>query len=290
MSEHVMTGPIRRKVALPRAVAKKRWVVSPALVICSALVLVAILAPWIAPYDPLQVDPLNANLSPSWTHLLGTDDLGRDLLSRLLHGARLSLAGPAIIVLVAVAIGVSMAFVAAWYGGWVNSVIGRVVDVMLSFPGLILAIAVVSIFGAGFLPPVMALAVAYAPMVARVLRPVVQRERNLAYVVALVSQGASTPRIWFRHLLPNVASLVVVQSAIFYGYAMLDLAAISFLGLGVQPPAPEWGTMAATGQSALIAGYPMQSVAAAAIVTVSVVSFNVLGEHVARRYEIQEFA
>jgi peptide/nickel transport system permease protein len=290
MNAPAQTVLIRRRLALPRRLAAQAWLATPATAVCAVLILVAILAPWIAPHDPLAVEALNANADPSWVHPLGTDEVGRDLLSRLMHGARYSLAGPALVVLLAVSAGVALAFLAAWNGGWVEAVIARAIDVMLAFPGLILAISVVTIFGAGFFPPIIALAIAYAPGIARVLSPVIRRERNLAYVTALDIQGASAARIWIRHLLPNIAPIIVVQAAIFYGYAMLDLAAISFLGLGVQAPTPEWGVMAATGQSSIVAGFPQQSLYASLIVTVSVVAINIVGDRLARYFDVEEYA
>ncbi|WP_341996520.1 ABC transporter permease [Microbacterium sp. LWH7-1.2] len=284
------TQHIALRQGMKSRVSPGGWFFGAAGLACASIVLAAVLAPWLAPYDPLALDPLDAYAGSSWAHPLGTDEFGRDIYSRLLYGARLTLSAPAIVVVIAVVAGVALALVASWYGGALDVAVGRCVDVMLSFPGLVLAIAVVAIFGAGYFPPVLALAVSYTPSVARVIRPVIRRERALAYVGALETQGAPTLRIWIAHLLPNVAPLIVVQAAILYGYAMLDLAAISFLGLGVQPPTPEWGAMAADGQASIIAGYPQQSLYAALAVIGTVVAFNALGDRIARRFQIDEFA
>jgi len=247
------------------------------------LVLVAIVGPLIAPYDPTAVDPLNVYAGPSSAHLLGTDDTGRDILSRLIYGARLSLVGPALIVAIAVVLGGVVALAAAWFGGWVDAVISRALDVLFAFPGLILAITAVAMFGAGLIAPVVALAISYTPYVARVLRSAAVRERLLPYVETAWVQGVSVRRIWFSHLGPNLLPLMLVQASISFGYALLDLAAISFLGLGVQPPKAEWGLMIANGEPGIVAGHPQQSLFAGITVLIAVVAFNVLGERISRR-------
>jgi peptide/nickel transport system permease protein len=155
-------------------------------------------------------------------------------------------------------------------------------------PGLILAVVVAAVFGAGFVAPVVALSIAYTPVIARILRAAVLRERSLPYVAALTVQGASGRAICFRHILPNLAPLVLVQSAVGFGYAMLDLATIAFLGLGLQPPTPDWGVMAANGQPAILDGHPQQSLYAALVVVVAVVAFNLVGERLAQHFEIEE--
>jgi peptide/nickel transport system permease protein len=221
----------------------------------------------------------------SGSFLLGTDDQGRDILSRLLYGARTSLGGPALVVLLAATAGTVLAVSAAWFGGWFDALVSRVIDLLFSFPGLLLAIVVVALFGSGFIAPVIALSIAYTPSVARVLRSVAVRERNLPYVAALRIQGASGPAICLRHIVPNLLPILLVQVTVGFGYAMIDLAAISFLGLGLQPPSSDWGLMIAEGQPAILNGAPQQALFAAATVLVAVVSFNVLGEAIARRLE-----
>lgn len=253
--------------------------------VCVLLILCALAAPLIAPHDPTALDPLNVFAGSSAAHPLGTDDTGRDILSRLIHGARSSLAGPALVILISSVVGTTLALTAAWFGGWVDAAISRLLDLLFAFPGLVVAVVAAAVFGAGFLAPVLALSLGYVPVVARVLRAAAMRERRLPYVAALQLQGLPTRRIWLRHLLPNLAPLVLVQSAVGFGYAMLDLAAISFLGLGVQPPAPNWGVMVAGGQPAILNGAPQQSLYAALTVVIAVVAFNLVGERIARRFE-----
>jgi peptide/nickel transport system permease protein len=264
------------------------WLTVASAVVAALLVLVAVFAPVIAPHDPEAIDPINVFAGSSATHLLGTDDTGRDLLSRLIYGARPSLAGPAIVVVLSSTLGVLLAVAAGWLGGPADAVISRGLDILFAFPGLILAVVAAAVFGTGFVAPVIALSIAYTPVIARILRSAVLRERSLPYVAALRVQGASGLRICFRHIVPNLAPLVLVQSAVGFGYAMLDLASISFLGLGIQPPTPDWGVMAANGQPSILDGNPQQSLYAALVVVVAVVAFNLVGERIAQHFEIGE--
>ncbi|MFB8267607.1 ABC transporter permease [Streptomyces sp. NPDC055955] len=258
-----------------------------AAVVCLLLVLVAVIGPWIAPYDATALDPLAVLAPPSPEHWLGTDNLGRDLLSRLLIGARPSLAGPALVLVLSAVVSTALAILGAWYGGWVDAVISRAVEITFAFPGLILAVVAAAVFGSGFLAPVLALSIAYVPLLTRVLRSAALKERSLPYIEALRIQGSSGWTVCLRHLLPNLLPLIVVQCAVGFGYAMLDLAAISYLGLGIQPPAPDWGVMVANGQPSIVGGNPEQSVYAAAVVVAAVVAFNLVGERLARLFDIE---
>lgn len=275
-----------RRPILFRRLGSVSPVVLVAAVFLVAVAVAAALAPVIAPYDPDQIDLAHTYAGSSTDHLLGTDASGRDILSRLLHGARISLVGPALVIVFSMTIGVALALAAAWYGGWVDAIISRAVEVLFAFPGLILAIVAVAVFGAGFWAPVVALSVAFVPMVARVLRSVALRERSLPYVSALHIQGVSVPRIMLRHILPNLMPLILVQAGIGFAYAMLDLAAISYLGLGLQPPSADWGVMVAEGQSSIIEGFPQQSLYAALTVLVTVVSLNLVSGWLAERYDV----
>ncbi|MEU4245180.1 ABC transporter permease [Actinoplanes sp. NPDC026619] len=279
-----MTLALAAPLGLPaRRLASLGWASSLASAVCVLIVLVAVFAPWIVPHDPNAVDPLNAYAGFSAAHPLGTDDLGRDLLSRLIAGSRTSPAGPLLVILLSGVAGTALAVSAAWIGGWFDAAVSRVLDILFAFPGLVLAITVTALFGAGFVAPVVALSLAYVPILARVMRAAALRERALPYVEALRVQGFSGWHICRRHLLPNLAPLLVVQAAISFGYAMIDLASISFLGLGLQPPAADWGLMIANGQPSILAGFPQQSIAAAAAVVVTVVAFTVVAERMAAR-------
>ena len=249
------------------------------------LVLAAVLAPVIAPYPPDQGNILIANAPPSAAHLLGTDALGRDILSRLIYGARLSLLGPALIIALATTAGVTLAISAVWIGGWYDVIVGRILDLLFAIPGLLVAIIAVAVLGTGLLAPVLALSLAYTPYIARVLRSVALRERHLPYVESCQLVGYSGWAICLRHLLPNVMPLIRAQATLAFGAALVDLAAISYLGLGVQPPTPEWGIMVSDGQSSLLNGYPLESLSAGLLIVFVVVLVNLLGERFAARAE-----
>ncbi|MEU6998765.1 ABC transporter permease [Nonomuraea sp. NPDC046570] len=255
-----------------------------ACAVVALFTLAAVFAPIVAPYDPTQVDASAVYQGPSTAHLLGTDDAGRDILSRLLHGARASLLGPAIVVLVAAVVGTVVAVSAAWVGGRFDALVSRTLDVIFAFPGLVLAIIAAAVIGPGLLAPVAALSISYVPYIARVLRTAAIRQRNLPYIAALEVQGFGALAICVRHLVPNLLPLLIVQATVSFGYALLDLSAISFLGLGTQPPAPEWGLMVANGQPSIIAGHIEQSLYAGLTIVVAVVSFNVLGQGLAKSF------
>jgi peptide/nickel transport system permease protein len=256
-----------------------------AAVVLMLMVLVAVLAPVIAPYSPNQTDILSANQAPSAQHVLGTDSLGRDIYSRLLFGARLTLLGPTLIIAIATVAGVVMAISAVWFGGWYDAAVSRTLNVLFALPGLLVAIIAVAVIGAGLAAPIVALSLAYMPYIARVLRSVALRERSLAYVEAGELVGLSGWAICRRHLLPNVMPIIRAQATLAFGSALVDLAAISYLGLGVQPPTAEWGVMVASGQSSLLNGYPWESLSAGIAIVVVVVLVNLVGERLALRAE-----
>jgi peptide/nickel transport system permease protein len=251
------------------------------------LVVVALTAQWIAPAGPDQVNILGVYQGSSAAHLLGTDSLGRDIFSRLIYGTRLSLLGPALVVTISTIAGTAVAIASAWLGGTADTVISRILDIAFAFPGLILAMVAVAIFGSGLTAPVIALSIAYLPYIARVVRGAAMRERAMPYIAAGYVQGIRTRSLLFRHLLPNVAPIVLVQAALSFGSALADLAAISYLGLGVQPPTPEWGLMVSTGQQSILAGHPAESLSAAAMIVITVVAFNVMGERLASGMGVQ---
>ncbi|HYX86648.1 MAG TPA: ABC transporter permease [Gaiellales bacterium] len=239
---------------------------------------VAILAPLLAPSDPNGIDLLHPFAGPSASHLLGTDDTGRDLLSRLIVGSRTSLLGPLLVVVLEIALGVPLALTAAWKGGIVDGAISRILDVLFAFPGILLAILVIALFGTGLKSAVVALAIAHMPYLARVTRGAAIRERRLSYVEALEVQGFSAFRICARHLAPNLVPLIVAQATVSFGYVMIDLAGLSFLGLGVQPPTADWGVMVSAGEQAILAGHPEQSLYAGGMIVLTVCAFTLLGE------------
>ena len=278
---------------LARAPARRSWLtllrrtgpagVASALVIVVAT-FVAAFGPMLAPFDSELGQLSNSYVGPVQVpgHLLGFDGAGRDLLSRLLVGARTSMLGPLAVVVICMTLGTLLAVSGAWKRGGYDSVVSAGLDILFAFPGILLAILAAAVFGAGLSAAALALSVAYTPYVARVLRGAALRERSQLYVSALEVQGAGSLAICLRHLVPNMAPLIVAQATILFGYAMVDLAAISFLGLGVQPPRADWGVMVNENQSGVLQGYPLPAIAAGLCIVVVVVAFNVLGE---RLYE-----
>jgi peptide/nickel transport system permease protein len=201
----------------------------------ATLIFIAIFAPLLTPADPDFVSILNPYAGSSADHLLGTDASGRDLLSRLIAGSRTALLGPAIVIVIAVPIGTLIAVTSAWVGGWLDTFASRMIDVVLAFPGLLLAIIAAAMFGASLTVVAVALSVAYIPYTARVVRAEAVRQRNQAYVEALWLQGHSSFSICRKHLLPNIAPVIFAQTTMAFAYATIDVAAMSFLGLGVRP-------------------------------------------------------
>ena len=240
--------------------------------------LLAVIGPLIAPYNP-EVPHLGlAWVGPSGGHLLGYDFEGRDVLSRLLAGAQSSMIGPLAVVIGSMTLGTLIAIFAAWRQGLTDTVTASGLDILFAFPGILLAVLAAAIFGAGLTAASVALSIAYMPYVARVLRGAALRERGQPYVAALEVQGASGTAICLRHIVPNMLPLIVAQATILFGWAMVDLAAISFLGLGVQPPAPNWGVMISENQPGIQQGYPLPSLVAGLCIVLVVIGFNVLGE------------
>jgi peptide/nickel transport system permease protein len=236
--------------------------------IASAIVIaiatfVALFGPLLAPYPPNLPDLSLAWVGPTGGHLLGFDFQGRDVLSRLLAGAQTALLGPLAVVIASMTAGTLIAVTAAWRRGVTDSVISSGLDILFAFPGILFAVLAAAVFGAGLATASIALSIAYMPYVARVLRGAALRER-------------SQPCL--RHLVPNIAPLIVAQATILFGYAMVDLAAISFLGLGVQPPNPNWGVMISENQFGILQGYPLPALAAGVCIVTVVIAVNVLGE------------
>ncbi len=247
-------------------------------VVIAAATVAAILGPLLAPYPP---DLPNLNLAwvgPGGGHLLGFDFQGRDVFSRLLAGAQSSMLGPLAVVVLSMTAGTLVAVAAAWRRGALDTVISSGLNILFAFPGILLAVLATAIFGAGLTAASIALSVAYMPYVARVLRGAALRERNQPYVAALEVQGLSATSICLRHLIPNMMPLIVAQATIMFGWAMVDLAAISFLGLGVQPPNPNWGVMISENQTGILQGYPLPALSAGICIVAVVIAFNVLGE------------
>ncbi len=251
--------------------------IAPAAVIVVAA-FAAAFGPFLAPYDPDLPNLSLAWAGPAGGHLLGYDVDGRDMLSRLLAGAQSSMLGPLAVVILSVTAGTLLAVTAAWRRGVSDTAISTGLNIVFAFPGILLAVLAAAVFGAGLPAAAIALSIAYLPYVARVLRGAALRERNQPYVAALEVQGAPATTICLRHVVPNIGPLIVAQATVLFGYAMVDLAAISFLGLGVQPPAANWGVMISENQDGLLAGHPLPAVAAGLCIVTVVIAVNLLGE------------
>lgn len=274
-----------------RITRRTRHVDSWALVLVSTiaalLVLMAIVGPWIAPQDPDAVDILAVGEGISSTHPLGVDSLGRDILSRALVGARVSFSAAALIVVISTTLGTALAMFSAWNGGWIDSSINHGLNVMFAVPGILVAVLASAMFGAGFWAPVLALGLMSTPLIARIVRSVAITERHRGYVEGLQLAGMRAWQINTRHVLPNVVPVLLAQSTYGFGAALADFAAVSFIGLGVQVPQAEWGTMVSEGRSELLDGVFAQTAVAGTLIVVTVVVFNVLGAQVAARSEVQ---
>ncbi len=249
------------------------------MVIIGILVLVAVLAPVVHDYNPKIDSNLRERLKPpSKEHILGTDNLGRDVLVRLVHGSRYSLAVGVISVTVGLLIGGVLGMIAGFQGGWLDSLIMRFMDIMLAFPAMLLAIAIVAVRGPGLNNTMMAVAVVFIPIFARLTRSMVLSAKEDEYVTAATCAGVSRPRILFRHILPNILSPVIVQATLSLASAILWAAALGFLGLGQQPPKPEWGAMLSDSYKFLAKGAWWVIVSPGVAIMLSVLGFNLLGD------------
>jgi peptide/nickel transport system permease protein len=257
--------------------------ISVAVIALAALL--AVFGSALAPHDPTLANLSKSYAGPTSGHPLGFDGNGRDLLSRLLVGARTSMLGPFAVVAISMIAGTVLAVSAAWRRGAYDSAVSSGLNVAFAFPGILLAIVATTVFGFGLTAATLAIAVAFTPYVARVLRGAALRERNQPYIMALEIQGASALSICRRHLVPNILPLMVAQATVLFGYAMVDLAAISFLGLGVQPPTPDWGLMVSENQAGLLINKPLSAVSPGLCIVIVVVAFNVLGVRLFERAE-----
>ena len=249
----------------------------------AGLVIVAIFAPLIAPHDPTAQVRDAFLLPPSWTpdgrgeYLLGTDAVGRDILSRLLYGARFSLFIGLMVVTIALIGGIVVGLLAGFFGGWVDTVIMRVMDVILAFPSLLLALVLVAILGPGLMNAMIAIALVLQPHFARLTRAAVMGELPREYVMAARVAGAGKMRLMFRTILPNCLGPLIVQGTLSFSNAILDAAALGFLGMGAQPPTPEWGTMLAEAREFILSAWWVDTFPGVAIL-VTVLAINLMGD------------
>jgi peptide/nickel transport system permease protein len=249
------------------------------LAIVVVLVLMAIFADVIAPYDPLRGGDLRTQrlLPPSWEHLMGTDDQARDIFSRIVHGSRLTLMVVALVAVIATPIGLAVGTTAGYFGGWVDTVLMRITDIFLAFPRLILALAFVAALGPGIENAIIAIAITSWPPYARLARAETLTIRNTDYIDAVRLQGARAPRIIWGHVVPLCLSSVIVRVTLDMAGIILTAAGLGFLGLGAQPPQPEWGAMIASGRRFIIDFWWVATMPGIAIFVVSL-GFNLLGD------------
>lgn len=247
------------------------------LVVLVLILGTALLAPWVAPYDPAHQDLEHMLEGPSAAHWLGTDDLGRDVLSRLIHGGANSLYAALLAVAVALLIGIPLGLIAGFVGGWTDVAISRLIDTFLSFPAIILAVAVTGAMGIGLTNAMFSVGLVFAPQIARLIRARTLVVRQELYVDAARCFGASPLRLLGRHVLPNAIQPVIVQSTLLLAVALLAETSLSFLGLGVQPPDVSWGAMIARGYL-YMSLVPEQMYAPGLIIMITAVAFNALGE------------
>ena len=238
---------------------------------------VALFAPWLAPADPSAIDHRAMLVGPSAAHLLGTDDLGRDLLSRLIHGARVSMGVGVTSVLLAAAAGLPLGLVTGYLGGKVDEMLMRALDSVMALPALALALTIAAVLGLGLINGMIAIAVVLVPVFTRLVRGQVLSVRHNDYVQAAYAVGIPTSRVLARHILPNVANPVIVQASLGVGFAAIIESSLSFIGLGAQPPTPTWGSMVQIGFQYLEIA-PWFALAPATMIFLSVLGFNMLAD------------
>jgi len=241
------------------------------------LALVTILAPLLAPYDPTEMDYDHPLEPPNKVHVFGTDDLGRDILSRVLWGGRESLRTSFVSIAIAITGGVVVGLISGYYGGVVDSLIQRIVDILLAFPTVLLLLSIVAVLGPGLGTVLVALGISYIPGYSRLVRGSVLAARNFEYVTAAQVTGATNGRIMFRHILPNITAPIIIYSTVGLGFAIMATAGLSYIGLGAQPPSPEWGAMLNYGRRYLRDAWWM-SVFPGLGIFVAVLCVNLLGD------------
>ncbi|APW38920.1 D-ala-D-ala transporter subunit [Rhodoferax koreense] len=260
---------VRRLLRNPMTVA--------GVVVVAALLLVALFAPWLATHEPLAQDLQRALQGPSAAHWFGTDEYGRDVFSRLVHGSRISLYIIALVTVIVGPVGLAVGSMAGYFGGWVDNLFMRITDIFISFPSLVLALAFVAALGPGLDHAVIAIALTAWPPIARLARAETLSLRHADYVVAAQLQGASSARILLRYIAPMLMSSVVVRLTMSMASVILTAAGLGFLGLGAQPPLPEWGAMISSGRRYMIECWWLVAAPGAAIMMVSL-AFNLLGD------------
>jgi peptide/nickel transport system permease protein len=279
------TGPASvvtvRAATSPWVAARRRFVRSPTglagAIVLLVLVLAAMFANVVSPYDPVKQDFRIERDPPSLAHPMGVDDLGRDILSRVISGARVSLLAGTVAATLALVVGSALGMLAAFYGGRADTLIMRSMDVLLAFPYLLLSIAVIAILGPSLVSAMIAIGIVHVPGYARIVRGSVLVVRSREYVEAATALGARDVRVMWQHVLPNVLAPLIVQVTLGVGTSIIDTAGLSFLGLGTQPPTPDWGNMLAAGRSEMI-NAPWIATFPGLAILVTVLACNLMGD------------
>ena len=240
-------------------------------------ILMMIFAPFIAPYDPFDISLEDKLTPPSFEHWMGTDDKGRDIFSRILYGSRLSIGVGFTSVLFGAFFGITLGLLAGYYGKWIDTIISRILDVMLAFPGILLALAIISALGPSLINVTIAVGVFSIPLFARIVRGSTMEVKQLEYIDAIRTLGANDFTIIFVHILPNILSPIIVQGSMRLATAILSAAGLSFLGLGAQPPSPEWGAMLSSGRDFIFSA-PYMAVFPGLMISILVLGFNLFGD------------
>jgi peptide/nickel transport system permease protein len=284
------TSLLVRRTGLRRLAGNNVMVVISAAFL-AVVIVVAVFAPVVAPHSPYETSLLDSLLPPgSAGHLLGTDSTGRDTLSRVMYGARLSLIAPLGVVLLSGIAGTLLGLVAAHRGGWADMLISRSMDIVFAFPSLLLAMLSVAVFGGGLVAPICSLAIAYTPFLGRIVRSVALQESARPYVGSYQVMGFTNTYVTFRRILPNLLPLVLAQSALAFGYSLIDLASLSYLGLGVQPPKADWGTMINESQADILQGNAWSAIIPGLAILLTVIAVNVIGERLSDNLAHREAA
>jgi peptide/nickel transport system permease protein len=261
---------------LRRMVLKNKLALG-SLITVFLLIIVAVMAPWIALYDANQPDMSNTLSTPSWAHPMGTDRLGRDILSRIIWGARISLQVGIVAVGIAFFLGTIIGMFGAYWGKWSDEVSMRMVDIMLSFPMILLAICLIAFLGSTLQNVMIAIGISLSPRFARIARGLTLAVKEQAYIEAARAMGAGSMKICFSHVLPNILAPLLVTATLYVSTAILIESSLSYLGLGVQPPDPTWGSIINEGREVLRLA-PWISTFAGAVIMVTILSFNILGD------------
>lgn len=245
--------------------------------IIAILILMAAFAPWITTYRFDAVDPINAYQTPNWEHLFGTDKLGRDIFSRICYGARYSLSLGVCAEVAGLIVGIILGCLAGYYGGWVDNSILRLCDVMQSIPSILLTICIAQVLSAGYVPTVIALGITGMPQVVRLLRAQILSIRGEEYIEAARLINCSSGRVMFKHILPNATAPLIINSSMGIGAKIMTSASLSYLGLGIQEPLPEWGAILSAGKD-MFRHHPHLVLIPGAFIAITVLAFNLVGD------------